>query len=88
VALRVTCINKRGNHYDPHERIERIGGNGWLHSQSEAIGNIAINPQAYYVSAGGNEVYLTLGYHNGHPYVTTTADGSTQDNLLALPECS
>ena len=21
----ITCINKRGSHYDPHERIEYIG---------------------------------------------------------------
>lgn len=38
--LQVTCITKRGNHYDPHERIARIGGADWSKSEDEAIRDI------------------------------------------------
>ena len=87
MSLQVTCINKRGNHYDPHERINHIGGAGWRHTQQEGIENIEASAQAYFVSTSGGSVWLTIGVHNGHKYLTTERDGSTQDNLLALPEC-
>ncbi len=87
MSLEVTCINKRGDHYDPHERINHIGGVGWRHTQQQGIENVEASPRAYYVSAPGSSVWLTIGVHNGHTYLTTEPDGSTQNNLLALPEC-
>ena len=42
--LQVSCINKRGDHYNPHERIINIGGvsggQRWKFSQSLAISYI------------------------------------------------
>jgi len=83
----VTCINKRGDHYDPHERINHIGGAGWRVSQEEAVEAVEADPFAYYISAADGIAYLTIGHHEGNPYLTTNPDGSTQNNLLALPEC-
>jgi hypothetical protein len=87
MAKQVTCINKRGNHYDPHERITHIGGSGWKVTQEQGIADVNTDPDAYYVSADVGTVNLIVGKHNGHDYLTTQADGETQNNLLALPEC-
>jgi Protein of unknown function (DUF3892) len=87
MSQQVTCINKRGNHYDPHERISHIGGSWGKVTQKEGIENVKSDPSAYYVSVGGSTVYLIVRQHNGNDYLTTEADGTTQDNLLALDEC-
>jgi hypothetical protein len=87
VSQQVTCINKSGNHYDPHERISHIGGSGWKVTQAEGIANVKADPTAYYVSSAAGSVYLIVRQHNGNDYLTTEADGSTQNNLLSLPEC-
>lgn len=87
MSLQVTCINKRGNHYDPHERISHIGGSGWRHTQQQGIENVEADPGAYFVAATGGSVWVTVGIHNGDKYLTTEPDGSTQNNLLSLPEC-
>ena len=88
MSQQVTCINKRGDHYDPHERISHIGGNWGKVTQAEGIANVKSDSSAYYVSVGGSSAYLIVRQHNGNDYLTTEADGSTQDNLLALGECS
>jgi hypothetical protein len=87
MSQQVTCINKRGDHYDPHERISHIGGSWGKVSQREGIENVTADPTAYYVSVGGATAYLVVRRHNGNDYLTTRADGLTQNNLLALPEC-
>ena len=87
MSQQVTCINKRGDHYDPHERISHIGGSDWKVTQERGISDVKANSNAYYVSAAGGTVWLVVRQHNGHDYLTTEADGSTQNNLLALPEC-
>jgi hypothetical protein len=87
MSRQVTCINKRGDHYDPHERINHIGGDGWKVTQQEGIENVEADPSAYYVAAAAGSVYVTIGLHEGHKYLTTEPDGASQNNLLALPEC-
>lgn len=87
MALQVTCINKRPSHYDPHERIQAIGGAGWKHTEEQAIRNVTADPNAYVVSAGGRTVRVVVAAHNGRNYLKTEADGYSPDNLLALPEC-
>lgn len=83
----VTCINKRGNHYDPHERIQNIGGAGWKHSESDAIRWIKNGIESYYVTKGGRTVRVVVAVHNGREYLKTEPDGYSPDNLLALKEC-
>jgi hypothetical protein len=38
----ITCIVKRGNHYDPHERIESIGNQAgrWMITEDSGIRRI------------------------------------------------
>jgi len=85
--LQVSCITKRGNHYDPHERIQAIGGGGWKKSEDEAIRDIENGTNSFYVSVGGRTVRVIVATHNGRKYLKTEADGYSPDNLLALPEC-
>lgn len=85
--LQVTCITKRGNHYDPHERIQAIGGSGWKKSEDEAIRDIENGSNSFYVSVNGRSVPVVVASHNGRKYLKTQPDGYSPDNLLALPEC-
>jgi len=85
--LQVTCITKRPSHYDPHERIQAIGGAGWRKSEDEAIRDIEQGTNSFYVSAGGRTVRVVVASHNGRKYLKTEADGYSPDNLLAQPEC-
>jgi hypothetical protein len=91
-TLQVTCITKRGSHYDPHERIQGIGGGttllgGWWHPEDDAIRNIEKGINSYFVSVGGRTVAVIVAIHNGRKYLKTEADGYRPDNLLSLPEC-
>jgi hypothetical protein len=88
----VSCINKRGSHYDPHERISHIGGtNGdgtrWKLSEDDAIKAIEEKNYEFYVSVNGRSVNVIVATHNGRKYLKTESDGYRPDNLLSLPEC-
>lgn len=85
--LQVTCIRKRGDHYDPHERIQGIGGSGWFKSEAEAIRDIENGTNSFYVTVGGRTVKVIVATHSGRKYLKTETDGYRPDNLLALPEC-
>ncbi|SIS77031.1 Protein of unknown function [Filimonas lacunae] len=87
----VTCINKRGNHYDAHARISHIGGlsNGsrWKLSEDDAIKAIEDNKYQFYVSVNGRSVNVIVARHEGRKYLKTESDGYSPNNLLNLPEC-
>jgi hypothetical protein len=95
MARQIGCIRKRGNHYDPHERIEGVGGSGstilsggrWYDPEETAIRNVERDPQSYYVDVGGRSVWVVVATHNGRKYLKTTADTYAPNNLLNLPEC-
>lgn len=91
MSKQVMCINKRGDHYNPHERIQAIGGivSGarWKDSEDTAIANVKRDPSSYYVSVGSRSVWVIVAKHNGREYLKTQSDGYSPDNLLALPEC-
>ena len=90
VHKQVQCIRKRGNHYNPHERIQGIGGSGggrWYTPEDTAISEIERNINSFFVSAGGRSVDVIVATHNGRKYLKTTADGYSPDNLLSLPGC-
>ena len=87
MSRQVTCITKRGNHYNPHERIQAIGGLNWSRSENDAIRDVEANSSAYYTSVGGRSVWVIVATHEGRKYLKTQADGYSPDNLLSLPEC-
>jgi hypothetical protein len=91
-TYQVKCIRKRGSHYDPHERIEGIGGGEtilgrWYHPEDTAITYIEAGINNYYVSVNGRTVDVVVAVHSGRKYLKTRADNYRPDNLLALPEC-
>lgn len=87
---RVTCIVKR-EHYNPHERILRLGGMNsggyWEHSEQEVINMIRSGNYSFYVDVNGKSVNVVLAEHNGRVYLKTEADGYTPNNLLNLNNC-
>ncbi len=84
----VTCINKRGSHYDPHERIEYIGSQAnWRLPEDSAIRRIETGQDSFYVTVAGRSVDVIVATHRGRKYLKTTADGYAPNNLLSLPEC-
>ena len=84
----VNCINKRGDHYDPHERIEYIGEQGkWRISESAAIRRIESGQDSFFTYVGRQEAEIIVATHRGRKYLKTLADGYAPNNLLALPEC-
>jgi hypothetical protein len=87
MAQQVTCTNKRGDHFDPHERISHIGGSDWKLDEAAAIDRVKVDLNAYYVETSEGTAYLIVRRHDGRDYLTTEPDGLIPDNLLALPEC-
>jgi hypothetical protein len=93
--VQVSCINKRGDHYNPHERIQAIGGihNGkrYRMTESEAIVELekpsSTRSWNFYVSVSGKMVWVIVASHEGRKYLKTEADGYAPNNLLNLPEC-
>lgn len=85
--LQATCITKRPSHYDPHERIQALGGTDWYKSEDTVISDIEHRLNSYFVSRGGRTVSVVVDTHRGRKYLKTEADGYSPDNLLALPEC-
>lgn len=87
MRFQVTCINKRPSHYDPHQRIQAIGGAGWKELEDQAIREIEGNINSFYVSRGGRTADVVVAVYAGRKYLKTTADGYAPDNLLSLSEC-
>ncbi|RXK87045.1 DUF3892 domain-containing protein [Filimonas effusa] len=88
----VSCINKRGNHYDAHERISHIGGlnnsgSRWKLTEDEAIKSIEENKYQFYVSVNGRSVNVVIAQHENRKYLKTESDRYSPNNLLNLPEC-
>ena len=87
--FQVTCINKRGNHFNPHERIEYIGNsaNDWKLPEDGAIGRIQRGEDSFYTLVNGREADVVVASYSGRNYLKTRADGYSPDNLLSLSEC-
>jgi hypothetical protein len=89
-VYQVTCISKRGTHYNPHERIEYIGNEsgGWRLSEESAITRILNRTDSFYTFVNGRRADVIVAEHNGRRYLKTDADGYVPDNLLSLEECT
>jgi hypothetical protein len=87
--FQITCINKRGGHKNPHERIEYIGNQSgkWKLAEDDAIGRINRGEDTFYTLVNGRRANIIVAVHNGRQYLKTTADGYSPDNLLSLSEC-
>jgi Protein of unknown function (DUF3892) len=93
--VQVSCIRKRGNHYNPHERIEGLGGvhggNRWYLTEDQVITELhkpdMTRQWNFYTNVNGRSAWVVIATHNGREYVKTEADGYSPDNLLALSNC-
>jgi hypothetical protein len=93
--VQVSCIVKRGDHYNPHERIEKLGGvysgKRWQMTEEDIIAEL-LKPDSsrrwnFYVTINGKAVWVVVALHEGRRYLKTEPDGYSPNNLLALPEC-
>jgi hypothetical protein len=90
--IEVTCIVKT-NRFDPHERIQSIGGKNadgsrWKLSEEEAIKGIETGKWQFYVNQSGHTVNVIIARSAaGHKYLKTENDGLTPNNLLSLATC-
>jgi hypothetical protein len=83
----ITCVNKTPRD-DAHDRIDNVGGSGWVLPEDEVIAQIENGQESYFVSVDGASVDVIVEKHQGHKYLKTERDGLQPNNLLSLPECS
>jgi Protein of unknown function (DUF3892) len=95
IPIQVSCIKKRGGHYNPHERIEGLGGvyNGkaWYMPENDIIAELE-KPEAartwnFFTSVNGKSAWVVVAAYEGRKYLKTTADGYEPNNLLSLLDC-
>lgn len=93
--VQVSCIRKRGNHFNPHERIEGLGGvhggKRWYLPEDQIIAELQTSAATrrwnFYTSVDGKVAWIIVAVHEGRYYLKTEADGYAPNNLLSLPEC-
>lgn len=87
--FQVTCIVKRGGHYNPHERIEALGNSvgQWALSESEMINRIERGAESFYTMVNSRRADIIVAVHQNRKYLKTTADGYAPNNLLNLADC-
>lgn len=91
IEVEIQCIRKR-DRYNPHERIEGVGGvlptgERWYKTLDQAIQLVLNREYRFWTRGGGASVWVVVAYHERNPYLKTEPDKVQPDNLLALPEC-
>lgn len=94
-SVEVSCIRKRGGHYNPHERIEGLGGvhggNRWFMSEDDIITELK-KPDPprrwnFFTRVNGKVAWVVIATHERREYLKTEPDGYAPNNLLNLPQC-
>lgn len=83
----VQCINKPQRD-SRHEAITHLGGSGWRWTAAQVIASIEAQSNTFYTLVNGKRA--SIGVVNGPygKYLRSHADGTWNDNLLALKECN
>lgn len=82
----VTCINKQPRD-SRHESITHLGGSGWKWTSAHVIASIEAKTNSFYTLVNGKRANVGVVNGSSGKYLRTYADGTWNDNLLALPEC-
>jgi Protein of unknown function (DUF3892) len=93
--VQVRCIRKRGDHHDPHVRIEGLGGvhanQRWYMLEADIIVELKKSDPPrrwnFFASVGGKSAWVVVAQHSGRDYLKTEPDKYPANNLLELPEC-
>jgi len=92
VTREITCVNKRNEYNDPHERIQRVGGDylgsPWNLPDFLVIYYIKNKIEKYFIKVNGKKIRVVVASHNGKEYLKTEIDDYSPDILLALPICT
>lgn len=68
-SYQVTCINKRSEHDDPHERIQYIGQQGkWKVFEDSAVRRMESGQDSFYTSVNNRPAEVVVATHNGRKY--------------------
>lgn len=89
--FQVTCVTKP-DRFSAHEHITHIGNiaNEWKITREAAIQQIDSKTNSFYTvdSFTGKRAQIGVVRETGKlPYLRTYADGTWNDNLLAMAEC-
>ena len=86
----VTCIAKRGGHYNPHERISYLGNqeSAWMLTEDSVISRIEARTDSFFTFVNGRQAEVVVAVHQGRKYLKTDADGYAPNNLLSLQDCA
>lgn len=85
--VKVLCINKQDRD-STHEGITHLGGAGWKWTRQEVITSIENKTNTFYTHTNGNRAEIGVVNGTYGKYLRTYANGTWNDNLLSLPECS
>jgi len=87
VEYEVTCVVTEG---DPAlgERVVQVGGDGWQKLLSDVVLLMESGVCTFFTTVDGKRAdVVKISPRIGPPYLRTTEDSETTNNLLALPQC-
>ncbi|PBB98901.1 DUF3892 domain-containing protein [Mesorhizobium sp. WSM3862] len=84
--VQVTCINKVARE-NKHEGLTHLGNSTGKWTKSQVIQWIEAGTNTFYTLVGGTRANVGVVNGPNGKYLRTHADGTYNDNLLALPEC-
>ncbi len=86
MATRISCIIPDPDR--PTDRIVGVGGLfGWTEREDVVIGEIEDGAN-YYAEVDDERIPVVVADRDGHKYLRTDPDKTTDNNLLSLPHCS